>query len=96
MTPSSARISFMIRTLSFTRWTGARPGLETINAAAGKLGEALGDRRIRSGKPLIDTRLEKRLSIKLHIVIMSVGAQSLVVNWINLTLFKFSFTLSAF
>ncbi len=26
--------------------TGERPGLETINAAAGKLGEALGDRRI--------------------------------------------------
>src|ERR1700733_14885775 len=26
--------------------TGERPGLETVNAAAGKLGEALGDRRI--------------------------------------------------
>jgi hypothetical protein len=56
----------MDRRASFTRWTGTRPGLETINAAAGKLGEALGDRRIRSRKPLIDTRLEKRLSIKLY------------------------------
>src|SRR5271155_2896651 len=29
-------------------------------------------------------------------VIMTVGGRSLVVKWINLTLFKFSFTLSAF